>query len=265
MFFSHLATKLVADNLLTLGSDDEKAIRISITRFFPNAKTVLCSKHLRDNIKRKLDAILGNHTVESKSLMAAICNLMETTDTISFDATLQTMRQNQLSQAPAAFNTYFESKVPLLRANAEIQLNAWTNNNSEAINHVLKQYIQWRPEKLPDLVSKLHQLVIAQQHESDRALIGRGDFVLQPHCASKQLTLAAWKAMSAKQRSAASAECINSKPLSHHVSVTSRDGLLSVTLTPGAGKKPQQNKRYRSERTRSTNMKRRPNMKRHLE
>ena len=31
----------------------------------------------------------------------------------------------------------------------------WTNNNSESINHVLKAATQWKPRKLPEMISIL--------------------------------------------------------------------------------------------------------------
>ena len=31
----------------------------------------------------------------------------------------------------------------------------WTNNNSESINHVIKQAIKWKPQPLPILIEKL--------------------------------------------------------------------------------------------------------------
>jgi hypothetical protein len=54
----------------------------------------------------------------------------------------------------------------------------WTNNNSESVNHVIKQYAQWKPQQLPDLIDKLHQLIVAQYEEANLTLIGRKD--LQP-------------------------------------------------------------------------------------
>jgi len=39
---------------LTLGSDDELAMRKCIVHFFPRASVIVCSRHLRENVGHKL-------------------------------------------------------------------------------------------------------------------------------------------------------------------------------------------------------------------
>jgi hypothetical protein len=60
-FFSHLSMKLSDCNMqqLTLGSDDERAMRKSMKQYFPCASTVVCSCHLKENVGRKLDELIG--------------------------------------------------------------------------------------------------------------------------------------------------------------------------------------------------------------
>ena len=67
-----------------------------------------------------------------------------------------------------------------MRDNIAAQLTKWTHYNSESINHILKQYIQWKPQHLPKLIDKLRHLILAQETEADQALIGCGDLQLQP-------------------------------------------------------------------------------------
>jgi len=54
-FFGHLSLKLIDSNSqqLTLGSDDELAVRKCFKHFFPRAATVVCSRHLKENVGRK--------------------------------------------------------------------------------------------------------------------------------------------------------------------------------------------------------------------
>jgi len=61
---------------------------------------------------------------------------------------------------------------------------------------VLKSEIHWRPQKLPELIAKLHQIVDAQYVEADRAMLGRGDFVLKQQYAKHRLTVDEWQQMS---------------------------------------------------------------------
>ena len=73
---------------------------------------------------------------------------------------------------------------PFLDENFDTLLNnistvpaAWTNNNSESINHVLKLAVNWRPQALPTLIeTTLNDLIKAQYIEAERAIICRGDY-----------------------------------------------------------------------------------------
>jgi hypothetical protein len=127
--------------------------------------------------------------------------------------------------------------------------NKWTNNNCESINHVLKQYTQWKSQQLPELVDKISELITSQHIEANRAMVGCGDFILQPTHAKHQLTIDVKKSMSALQRQRASDSCfrLHSVPWA-----TSEDSLLTVPLTPGAGKIPNQRKRAKAAKTCST-------------
>jgi len=106
--------------------------------------------------------------------------------------------------------------------------------------------VQWRPQKLPELVSNLRTLVEAQLTEADRAICGRGDFVLAPSHAKHRLTVDAWRDMSSWHRTKAVTACFQ---LPSPALCTSTDGKLTVPTTPGAGKKPMQRKRKRAERS----------------
>jgi hypothetical protein len=252
VFFGHMATRLMdcSQTELTLGSDEELAIRKSMAMFFPRASTVVCSRHIKDNIGRKLDSVLGAKSPQRKLLYDAICRsngLMGCNDVVTFDATVDTMRTSLLPQAPLEFRDYFEKKqVPLLRANVAVGFNTWTNNNCESMNHVLKQYVQWKTHQLPELINKIGELIIGQHIEADSAMVGRGEFVLKPTHAKHQLTIDTWKKMSDIQRQRASDACFR---LPAVPSATSTDGSFTVPLTPGAGKKLNQTKRRRNAKT----------------
>ena len=56
----------------------------------------------------------------------------------------------------------------------------WTNSACESMNHVFKQRQQWRRHMLPDLVDNLRTLIASQYAEADRAICGRGNFILRP-------------------------------------------------------------------------------------
>ena len=253
-FFGHLSGRLAGMDFqsLTLGSDDEKSIRKCMMHYFYRAATVACSRHLRENVGRKLDELVGKSSDIRRRLMDSIFGTtgLVTLDNItSFDTAIERLRATDglLASGPADFRHYFDTRiVPLMRDNCVAGLGSWTNNNCESMNHVLKQAVQWRPNQVPDLIDKLRSIVDGQFAEADRAMIGRGDFVLRPDWAKHRLTFDCWSKMSTVQRQKAVSACFRlpSVPTS-----TSSDGAVDVPTTPGGGKKLNQKKRCRTERT----------------
>ena len=156
---------------------------------------------------------------------------------------LKTCAIMSLRTAQLNFKSILKVACIFLRTNAEINLNKGTNNKCESINHALKQYVQWKPQQLPDLMAKLRQQLLAQQVKADRAIIiGRDDFMLNSQHTRYRFSPEACLAMSTKQRKIASNSCFRLQ--SAFSSVTSSDGLLSVRLTPGSGKKTQPKEMY---------------------
>ena len=41
----------------------------------------------------------------------------------------------------------------------DLYLDKWTNNNTESLNNVIKQEIDWKPQKTDDLIAKIDNLV----------------------------------------------------------------------------------------------------------
>jgi hypothetical protein len=52
----------------------------------------------------------------------------------------------------------------------------WKNNSCESINPILKFNQNWAPEKLPELINKIHKEIILQENRVKGALYGHGDF-----------------------------------------------------------------------------------------
>jgi hypothetical protein len=253
-FFGHLSAKLCGCNFqqLTLGSDGELAIRKCFEHYFARSSSVTCSLHIKDNVGRQLDELLGKGSALRKNLFGALFGregLIECDDVVSFDAAVDTLRSGILTEAPAAFVDYFERHVlESMRQNVACgpSFNKWTNNNSEAANHVLKESVQWKRNQIPDLIDKIRQLVDGQYADADRALCGLGDFALRAANARHRVSVDVWKGMSANQRRKAADAAFRI----HSMQVTSTDGRITVPTTPGGGKKPHQTKRGRNERAR---------------
>ena len=67
--------------------------------------------------------------------------------------------------------------LPNVRAKAGLYATSkFTTNNSESLNHVIKQEVEWQENKLPVLID--HLLNIVEQHENElqRAVICRGEW-----------------------------------------------------------------------------------------
>jgi len=254
-FFGQLSAKTVDCNSqqLTLGSDDELAVKKCFKHFFPRASVVTCSLHLKENVGRKLDELLGNTSPLRATLFSALFGvggLIDCEDIVSYDACVDSFRVGLLADAPTKFVEYFESRlVALMRDNVVVGpgFNKWTNNNCESINHALKQSIEWQPQQLPQLIDTIRGLVQGQYSDADRAMCGLGDYALRSSLAHKRVTVDAWKSMSVQQRQHASDACFRLSASQ----VTSTDAAIAVSTTPGAGKKPHQVKRSRNERSKN--------------
>ena len=251
-FFSHIASRLhdCQFTSLTLGSDEEAAIRRCLSLAFSGSQIIACSRHIAENVTRKLETLYGSKTDEYRSLHKALLGdggLSSCSDIVSFDATVDLIRNKELSNAPAKFVAYFCNRlVPLLRANVSAGRVGWTNNNAECVNHILKQSTQWRPQQLPDLIIKLKSLIIGQHTEADRAIVGRGDLLLMPTHVKYRLSLDQWKSLTDAQRQKAVDTCFRHTSTPSSIST---DGDLTVPTTPNAGRKPHQRKRAEKTKT----------------
>jgi len=247
-FFSHVSSRLLdcPFSQLTIGADEEQAMRKAMTHAFHGALQVTCTQHLQSNGDKKLDSVVGSRSDVRRKVHNALFGndgLTSCDDVIAFDDKVRRIRSEVLSDCPAPIAQHFDSCLHnLLRDNVVAGRPGWTNNNCESINHVIKQYTQWRPQQLPDLINKLRELVRGQYIEADRAICGRGDLQLLPAYAKHRTTVDMWKSMSAAQRQKASDACFRQTVVVP--SSTSTDGTVTVATTPGAGKKPHQRKRH---------------------
>jgi len=255
-FFGHLSMKLMDCNQqqLTLGSDDELAVRKCFKHFFPRAATVVCSRHLKENVRSKLDELMGKSSVLRSQLFDAIFGsdgLIACDDLVSFDNAVDRLQSGVLTTGPPEFVEYFERRLrDLMRENvvAGPGRSFWTNNNCESMNHVLKVDVNWRPAQLPHLVDLLRSRVTSQYLEADRAMCQLGDFALRPAYSKYRMSADEWRGKSSEQQQKAARACFRLPGLA---TTTSRDGGLTIPTTPGGGKKPHQVKRPRNERTTS--------------
>ena len=106
--------------------------------------------------------------------------IVAVTDEIEFDDTVCIFFSTTASTAPTSIINYLKNiTTPFLTEKVSAHRFGWTNNNSESINHILKQYTQWRPQHLLELINKLRQIVNQQFMEVDRIITSLNDFMLR--------------------------------------------------------------------------------------
>jgi len=106
------------------------------------------------------------------------------------------------------FTSYLSTKlIPALRKkvvnprlqNGTLPLNR-TNNNCEAMNHILKMETNWKAEKVPELVESIHRLVQLQFADVRRALHGQGNYQLASHVRQYEVVHVNWTTKTAEER-----------------------------------------------------------------
>ena len=92
---------------------------------------------------------------------------------------------------------------------------------------------------LPDLVENLRSLIANQYAEADRAICGRGNFILRLSHQKHRLSVADWKALSKPQRQRVQHAVFSlaCEGVAGTQQSTSTDGSLTVLHRPDAGKK----------------------------
>ncbi|GFO46334.1 hypothetical protein PoB_007283900 [Plakobranchus ocellatus] len=73
-------------------------------------------------------------------------------------------------------------------------------NCCESVNHILKQAVSWKSQKLVDLIHKLHSVVQRQFKELRRTFTDTGEFVLCPDIAKFKISRDVWLNLEQKQK-----------------------------------------------------------------
>ena len=132
---------------------------------------------------------------------------------------------------------------------------AWTNNNCESANHLLKMGLNWQPTRITDLVDHLHDLACMQYNELRYAMSGQGDFQLAQPFAKHYVPRTQWLNASQERKDRLfKAFLLDSNVRVVQKTVSSTDGLLTVTGSPKIARKPNQHTRPKATRTACKNV-----------
>ena len=205
-FFSHVKARLDSNVQcidIRIGSDDEGGLTKAIDNVFPNATRLLCSKHIKDNvtdhIKNKLP-ITKDQRSDIMSNLFGDNDIINTDDTTDFD-----VRSENLCSSFPVFADYFNSKLKtrmlehVIRPSMQgTNTRLWTYNNCESMNYRFKISTDWKPQRLPELVNTIHDIVRLHFADLKRALFGQGSYELE--CAFQHLYVLHRKTTTEKEK-----------------------------------------------------------------
>ena len=126
----------------------------------------------------------------------------------------------------------------------------WTNNNAEAANHVMKVAVDWKQQQIQVLINTLAKLLNHQHTEIERALVGKGDLILQPNYQHYYIPPQSWADKTSEDKEKIVDTFIKKRCPKAPKTITSTDGTFTMTHTPTAGKKQNQVRRRRAEKSR---------------
>ena len=244
--------KLIDSDLqqLVIGTDDEKAMVKAIKTAFPGSTHVLCSRHLKQNAIHKLtdDAVSKADRNIIVDKLFGEEGIVNADDTICLGHKCETFA-TYCADKSEKFLKYFDTR---LKCQLKTKLNEparqekietdWTNNNSESMNHVLKQATDWKKKSLTEIVQSIEDVVDGKLKELRAAMIGTGEFRLAETHRQFRLSKTKWVTKDTCQRNRAYSRFRNFVP-KHKKLVTSTDGQCSVVGPRTLGKKPKQNVR----------------------
>ena len=221
------------DNILFVGSDRQKALENGLSAQLPIAHFLACTKHVQDNITRKMGLI--NITGEAKTQILADIfgdrrshqkGLIDSETGEEFDAKLLSLKE-QWDEAEEKsshceepqFYTYFlqhissDMKAKMLlfiRRSAGLGDNFYYNNSSESINSSLKKEIAkqkqrsspGKPSKCSygEFIDIAETFVGKYRRNVHRAVKGDGPYQLARKFSDLEVTEEVWRGLSQRER-----------------------------------------------------------------
>ena len=210
------------EQLRVFGTDGEKALIDAFTHEFPFAIHLTCFIHVRRNIKEELaknslppdvQAIILDDIFGKKIGTTLFEGLLDVNTEAEFDDKLELLQSKWMKQedvkveVEAFFKWFVRNKATvikhsMLRPVREVGSppEAFYTNASESINSVIKAKVQYKRSKLPQFIKKLNELVEEQQHETEKAVIGRGKYRFRPEYKHLEVSETMWFSMTREQR-----------------------------------------------------------------
>ena len=221
--FHYFASTLIRLNprlsgLKAYGTDGEPELIKAFSMCFPKAIHLRCTNHIRQNIKDKLRQLSIPQNV-SQEILADIfgtrvgtqfeSGLADAESELIFARSLERVKAkwNNLemscngSSVTPQFHAWFcehkaedfkKNILPEVRQLAGFKGSFFTTNCSESLNHVIKQEVQWKENKLPKLIDNLKCITADQIRATEKAVIGQGEWRFSEHYSSLMVSNVAW-------------------------------------------------------------------------
>jgi hypothetical protein len=189
-FTLHIQAKLVDTDQSNLiwGSDEESASFKAMALPFPLATRLLCAKHLKDNAPDNLSKSLPQPEVTTiLNILFGADGILSSTHELTFDeigSELTDRYDIPYLKNRLLLNLWQNVFKPRLQHPLLPVL--WHNNCNESRSNVIKCKINWEVQKLPELISKLHELeqdqiryIRGALHETGKYSLSQSAYILK--------------------------------------------------------------------------------------
>lgn len=209
------------NDILFIGTDDEKAIFNGVKNFFPKSQNIQCFRHMRNNISRKLQG-LGLAETSSREFLKDIfgakqeTGLVDVTTEDEFDTELENYAiiwnereiEDRKTNEPLFHKWFLREKATTfkkhlllpLRISAGIGYAEYTTNANESINKKLKEKVDYKESQLGEFCSNMFSLVDGQNKDVEKSLIGAGPYELRPEYKEFEICQTDWFKLSSTTR-----------------------------------------------------------------
>ena len=219
------------ENILFVGCDRQKAIVNGLSRELPIAQFLACTKHVQDNIKRKMSSLFIPEDVQVEFLIDIFGDrsnkgLIDSDSSEDFDARLMSLksswdeREIKASRKDTAqFYSYFLANISLdmkekmllpVRRSAGLEDNFYYNNCPESMNSCMKKEIDHQKKaSSPGRSSKCSyaefsditdKFVGKYRRNVHRAIVGDSPYTLAPSYKHLEVSKEDWDQLSKTER-----------------------------------------------------------------
>jgi len=275
MFFHCVSDALCADVAMAeftgdvemvFGTDEEKAMVGALSAAFPTTRHIYCARHIEENVRRFMTDVVGLSAKEREMVLARVISAtdLDHNDTCDVESQLsELMEAVRMASAtvsnPQRLLSYFTDRImPKIRNNHEVVRDNmwitrhWTNNNAEAVNHILKQKAGWKQLPVNSVIDNVFDIVRLQFVDLRGALSGRGNYLLSPAFGKHSVPYQVWSTSTDERKDELYQRFLRDTGSRNPVSVvTSKDGVVTLPASAKVARKPGQKTRPRASRTRT--------------